>query len=1538
MTIIMKKILSLFVLAFSANCFSQTITVDTNKYTVPELVNTVLINSPCVSATNVTSKTGSNFGSSNGIGYFKNTNPNFPMKSGVILSTGDVNHAAGPNNTEQNGGSANWSGDSSLENTLSLSGISMKSINASVIEFDFTPISSAFNFEFLFASEEYGNFQCQFSDAFAFLLTNTITGATTNLAVVPNTNLPISVVTIRDLLYNSSCPSVNAQYFGSYNGGSAAAGSATNFNGQTTLMNAFATLIPNTPYHIKLVIADRSDSGSDSAIFISSDSFNIGQDVLGLDLTVANNTAVCHGSTQVLTTNLDPAIYSFSWTKNGVRIPGATGPNLNVTSAANYGVTYSKITNSCQPITDYIKVEYLPQIITKNPTNIYKCDTGASSYTYDLSYNTSIVKTGLNPSTEVSYHISLDDATSGINALPTSYTSPSGQTIYVRIKNYNNSCFTVKSFQLLTTPVAVAYQPADMIQCATTITSTSGVFKLSNQNSFILKGQSSSVYSVSYYISQSNANDRINPLNLNSYVGTNNTIIYARVENIYDTICYSTTNFKIIVNPLPLVDKLEDIETCVNFTLPVLTNGNYFTGPNGTGIKLFAGDSVDKAKTIYIFNQPDGPKGCSASSNFKITIIDEKILDIPKDGTYCKSFVLPACSIGGYYSQPDGGGEKIAFGTKVSSTNSFYYYIKSKTDSNCKLDKKFTITIIPNEDVDQLKNIFDCNSYTLPTLTTGNYYTQPDGGGTKLTAGTVITTSQKIYVYSTSGSPNYCSSQSSFDIAIGLKAPSDINQCNSYTLPALTMGKYYTGPAGTGSVLATGTVISETSKIYIYFPTTSTPNCTDNLFFNVIIGQPKIDILENVNACETYTLPVLVNGGAYYTGTNETGTKLNAGDIITSSKNIYIYKRTSGTCNNESNFLITINKKPEIDSRSDIDICNFYELTPLKNGNYYTGPGGTGTKLLAGTIIKTSQTIYIYATSKSTSACSDENSFKINIFSIEADSPANVTICDSYTLPSLKIGNYYSLPGGPSGKGSLMHAGDVITSTKTIYVYTESGERINCTDENSFIITINHTPVVAAISDVYAYDSFKLPNLAVGNYFTGTNGSGTQLKEGDIIKSNQTLYVFAQTATTPNCFDQKSFKIDLFNVDELSNVTICENYILPVLKVGNYYSGPKATGIKLYAGQKITSSQTIYIYGATPLIPIGYDESSFVVTIVDTPIAYPVPSSLTTLCDEDGNNDGITTFDLTLMNATILGNQTSSEFIIKYYATQADAATEMNPITSSNLPTVYVRVNNTLTKNCFDLKPIAIKVIKVPNPNPKGGIICYESKTKTVLNSYIINSGLSASTHFFKWLDETKKIVGTASTYEAKLPGIYTLIATSKATGCHSFPIGVEVLPSEPAKVTYTISDDFANEQILTIQATGVGGDYEYQLDFGPFQDSPVFQDLATGTHNVTVRDKNGCGNTETKVLVVNYPKYFTPNGDGVNDTWNITSLENQTNSIISIYDRYGKKITEIKPTSEGWDGSYTGQILPASDYWFTINYIEDGIAKEFKSHFSMKR
>jgi gliding motility-associated-like protein len=1541
---IMKKTLLLVATLLSAIGYSQAISVSSTNYTVPQLVNNVLINSPCVSATNITWSTGMNFGSSNGIGYFQNTNPNFPMQGGVVMTTGNILNSPGPNNSLLNDGTAAWPGDTDLEATLAAAGITMVSKNASVLEFDFTPISPNFSFDFIFASEEYGNFQCLYSDAFAFLLTNMNTGVTTNLAVVPSTNLPISVVTIRDFQYNSSCPSENAQYFGSFNGGSGAANSATNFNGQTKVLTAASVLTAGVPYHIKLVIADRGDPQSDSAIFLSSDSFNIGQDVLGADLTVANNTALCFGATHTITTGLDPTNYTFIWKRDGNVLATETGADLTVTQPGTYTVTYQNIFSTCAPVTDSVVVEYSPAITSPNPTPLYRCDMGTSTYTYNLALNTPVVTQGLPTGTSVKYYATQNDADNNTNALPSNYTSPSGATIYVRIQLPGSNCFTTKSFQLLTSPPPVAHQAPNLLRCTNTSGQNTAYFNFNPQTPVVLGTQSPSIYSVSYYTSSVNANSGTSAIADPSYGLYGNSTIYVRVENVSDPSCYSVSSFDLIVNQTPLVDVLQNVIVCDTYTLLPLTNGNYFTAIGGGGIAMFAGDILDESQTVYIFNQPGGPGTCAANSSFRVIVVDEDELT-PDNVSACGSYTLPTMLYGSYYTQPGGptgGGTEIPAGTVISSSQLIYYYFTTSVVPICTVDTNFNINIINNIDVGNRPDVFHCSSYVLPSLTLGNYFTQPGGTGTQLAAGTSITTSQTIYVYAATTSTPVCSDEDSFDVIIGVPQPADISQCNGYTLPALSIGNYFTGPMGTGTMIPAGTFIDVNSTIYIYAAMSGGGvNCTDNLHFTLTFAQPSVDTLPNVAVCETYTLPALTNG-EYFSDIDGGGTPMYAGDVILVTQTIYIFKRLDATCANQSSFTVTINPLPLIDSRSDIDICDQYVLTPLMVGDYYTGPNGTGTLIAANTVITTSQRIYIYAISNTTPPCSAQNSFQINIFSTTADSSSDINACDTYTLPTLTTNNkYYTQSGGPLGTGTEIAPGTAITTTQTIYIFKESTIRtsFSCIDETTFTVTINTTPTLAPIANVTACNSYTLPALTLGNYYTGTNASGTLLNAGDVLTTNQTVYVYAHSATTPDCSSERSFSVSIFNVDTLPNATTCENYTLPTLTIGKFYTGPNGTGTLLASGSVINASTTLYVYATSPFSPSCSDETSFTVTIIDTPVANAVPANLRTTCDGDGTNDGITSFNLTTMSAAVLGTQTGAEFSVTYYESLTNAANQTGAVTSSSLATVYARVSNSLAPNCYDVRPIAIIVNKLPEPTPVDGIVCIDSETGNLLNAYTMYSNLTASTHHFIWTNEAGTTVGTSSNYQAVLPGIYTLVATSVATGCTSDPVSVTVNASEPAVVAYEVSQDFTDNQSITVTATGQGNNFEYQLDNGPFQDSNVFDDVASGMHTITVRDKYGCGVTTIQALVVNYPHYFTPNSDGHNDSWNIRDLSNQPSARIEIYDRYGKLLTQIKPSNSGWDGTYNGKLMPSDDYWFSVSYTDEHqVAQEFRAHFAMKR
>jgi gliding motility-associated-like protein len=102
-----------------------------------------------------------------------------------------------------------------------------------------------------------------------------------------------------------------------------------------------------------------------------------------------------------------------------------------------------------------------------------------------------------------------------------------------------------------------------------------------------------------------------------------------------------------------------------------------------------------------------------------------------------------------------------------------------------------------------------------------------------------------------------------------------------------------------------------------------------------------------------------------------------------------------------------------------------------------------------------------------------------------------------------------------------------------------------------------------------------------------------------------------------------------------------------------------------------------------------------------------------------------------------------------------------------------------------------------------------------------------------------------------------------------------------------------------------------------------IFRNVVSGTHEMSISDAYGCGSTIPIIIqLINSPKYFTPNGDSFNDTWNITDMPNQDDPKLYVFDRYGKLLKQLYPNGPGWDGTYNGQPMPADD-WFYISYLE---------------
>lgn len=246
---------------------AQYITVDDTK-SEQELVENILVNSSCANVSNIQVQGDLSSTGQNSYGYFNSGTSNFPFNEGIVLSTWSSTNSEGPFIKTRGGGASNWYGDIDLDQSLGI-----KSINATSIEFDFTPLTNFLSFNYIFASNEYQDyFPCQFSDGFAFLIKEK--GSLSdyeNIAVLPKTSTPVSSTNVHPLIknFNTSegiipgCIAINESYFNGFN----SFNSPTNYSGQTVVLTAQTNVTAGKTYHIKLVIADDKEEYYDSAVF-----------------------------------------------------------------------------------------------------------------------------------------------------------------------------------------------------------------------------------------------------------------------------------------------------------------------------------------------------------------------------------------------------------------------------------------------------------------------------------------------------------------------------------------------------------------------------------------------------------------------------------------------------------------------------------------------------------------------------------------------------------------------------------------------------------------------------------------------------------------------------------------------------------------------------------------------------------------------------------------------------------------------------------------------------------------------------------------------------------------------------------------------------------------------------------------------------------------------------------------------------------------------------------------------------------------------
>jgi hypothetical protein len=301
----MKKILPLFfvLVLLSVSRLDAQITVASPQGLTPlQLINSTLVLPPIVSGVYISNASFN--GSSNAlptttttkIGTFQNgyNFPDFPINRGIIMTSGNITVAPGPNSSGSSS-SANNDGttDANLQalTTNTLQGMAK-------LEFDFLSVSGNVQFEYIFASEEYPEFVCSnFNDIFAFFLTGThpvtMTNSTWNIALIPGSTLPVSINSVNPGTPGTSsgggsCSGTNQSLaYSSYYMSVASGAAGMQFDGFTRIpgtspyapfgvpagLFAKSRIVPCNTYHMKLAVANCQDNSYDSGVFLKQGSF-----------------------------------------------------------------------------------------------------------------------------------------------------------------------------------------------------------------------------------------------------------------------------------------------------------------------------------------------------------------------------------------------------------------------------------------------------------------------------------------------------------------------------------------------------------------------------------------------------------------------------------------------------------------------------------------------------------------------------------------------------------------------------------------------------------------------------------------------------------------------------------------------------------------------------------------------------------------------------------------------------------------------------------------------------------------------------------------------------------------------------------------------------------------------------------------------------------------------------------------------------------------------------------------------------------------
>lgn len=488
-------------------------------------------------------------------------------------------------------------------------------------------------------------------------------------------------------------------------------------------------------------------------------------------------------------------------------------------------------------------------------------------------------------------------------------------------------------------------------------------------------------------------------------------------------------------------------------------------------------------------------------------------------------------------------------------------------------------------------------------------------------------------------------------------------------------------------------------------------------------------------------------------------------------------------------------------------------------------------------------------------------------------------------------------------------------------------------------------------TDLTQYDTELIAsNNTIVRYYENENDANVNQNEITTpfqnSSPNQTIYVRAER-TDSDCvnFGEFELQVDDSDIDFMADpVYFCstrttqpinlEDYIEDLVEdFSNYNVTYFNTIVDAYINDNpISNNRTATTTLQEDILkfvdPTG-ELCEFFVTLpyqVAPPPVFTIDPAIGLYCDND--YDDIFQADLNEMDAAIIDGQGEDNNDLFYYASIEDRNQNQNNITSleiSSTPqTLFAEIRDNVT-GCFSFGEVSVRLTAPPLLEPQEPKnICENSNTPLLLE---VEPGFT----FYEWSNGAQGANAFSTTVNA--PGDYT-VTVSDTDAC-STDLTITVNPSSAATIVDIDTSGFSSGSNTAVISVTGSGDYEYDLDGLGYRDSNEFTDIFKGFHVLTVRDKNGCGEVSQEFAVLDFEEFFTPNDDGFNDVWSIEAIEAFPGSELTIFDRYGKLLYQFTSPGIGWDGTFNGQPLPSSTYWFSLKVPDQ---EEVRGFFALKR